>query len=438
MKADKYDMVIKGGLVIDPSIGFGSEADLFIKDKKIAKISRAGETPKKDFACSRSEDIIDASGKLVVPGLIDMHVHLREPGREDEETIATGCEAAAAGGFTSVCCMPNTSPTIDNQETVKFVLSRAEQADAHVYVIGAITKMIKGEELSEIGDLVKAGAVAISDDGNFVQNPEIMRRALEYAKMFNIPIISHAEDKFLCSGGVMNESYQSTRLGMKGCPAVGEEIAVLRDIKLCALTGGKVHIAHVSAAGAVKAIRQAKAEGINITAEACPHHFSLTDDEIGKEFNTNLRVNPPIRTRKDVDAVIEGLVDGTIDCIASDHAPHAEEEKIVEFDQAPPGMIGLETSLGLVKTFLIDKGFLSWSDAIGKMTYNPARILGLPGGSLDIGSGADITVIDPEKKWTVKKENFRSKSKNSPFIGWRLSGKVDYTILGGGIVYRAK
>ena len=438
MKADKYDMVIKGGMVIDHALGFGNAADLFIKDKKIVKISKTGATSKKEFAFIPSENIIDVSGKLVVPGLIDMHVHLREPGREDEETIITGCEAAASGGFTSVCCMPNTSPTIDNQETVKFVLSRAEQADAHVYVIGAVTKSIKGEELSEIGDLVKAGAVAISDDGNFVQNPEIMRWALEYAKMFDIPIISHAEDQFLCSGGVMNESFQSTRLGMKGRPAVGEEIAVLRDIKLCEFTGGRLHIAHVSTAGAVKAIRQAKAEGINITAEACPHHFSLTDDEIGKEFNTNFRVNPPIRSRKDVDAVIEGLVDGTIDCIASDHAPHAEEEKDVEFDQAPPGMIGLETSLGLIKTFLIDKGYLSWSDAVGKMTYNPARILGLSGGHLGIDAPADITVIDPEKKWTVKKENFRSKSKNSPFIGWKLSGKVDYTILGGRVVYKTK
>ena len=367
-----------------------------------------------------------------------MHVHLREPGREDEETIVSGCEAAAAGGFTSVCCMPNTNPVIDNQETVKFVLSRAEKADANVYVVGAITKSLKGEELSEIGDLIKAGAVAISDDGHFVQNPEIMRRALEYAKMFGITLISHAEDNFLCAGGIMNESFQSTRLGIKGRPAVAEEIAVLRDIRLCALTGGRLHIAHISAAGAVKAVRQAKADGIDVTAEASPHHISLTDDEIGKEFNTNLRVNPPIRTQRDVEAVIEGLVDGTIDCIASDHAPHAEEEKDVEFDQAPPGMIGLETTLGLIKTRLVDKGFLSWADAIAKMTYNPARILGLPGGTLEIGKAADITVIDPEKKWTVKKDGFRSKSKNSPFIGWKLSGKVEHTILGGRIVYKGK
>jgi dihydroorotase len=438
MKPAKYDMVIKNGLVIDPAIGFGHEADLFIKDGKISQIIKLSDVSKKDLAAIPAENVIDATGRLVVPGLIDMHVHLREPGREDEETIISGCEAAAAGGFTSVCCMPNTNPIIDNQETVKFVLSRADKADAHVYVVGAVTKSLKGEELSEIGDLVKAGAVAISDDGHFVQNPEIMRRALEYAKMFGITIISHAEDNFLCAGGIMNESFQSTRLGMKGRPAVAEEIAVLRDIRLCALTGGRLHIAHISAAGAVKAVRQAKADGIDVTAEASPHHISLTDDEIGKEFNTNLRVNPPIRTQRDVEAVIEGLIDGTIDCIASDHAPHAEEEKDVEFDQAPPGMIGLETTLGLVKTRLVDKGFLSWADAIAKMTYNPARILELPGGTLEIGKAADITVIDPEKKWTVKKENFRSKSKNSPFIGWKLSGKVEHTILGGRIVYRGK
>lgn len=436
MDSSKYDLVIRGGRVLDPALGFSTEADLFVEKGKVVKIVRETEATSKEIASVPSEHIVDAAGKLVVPGLIDMHVHLREPGREDKETVITGCQAAAAGGFTSVCCMPNTNPSIDNQETVKFVLSRAENADARVYVVGAITKMLKGEELAEIGDLVKTGAVAISDDGNYVQNPEIMRRALEYAKMFNIPIITHAEDQFLCGDGVMNESFEATRLGMKGRPAVGEVIAVLRDIKLCQFVGGKLHIAHVSTAGAVEAIRQAKKEGISVTAEACPHHFSLTDDEIGKEFNANLRVNPPIRTRKDVEAVIEGLVDSTIDCIVSDHAPHSQEEKDVEFDQAPPGMIGLETTLGLVKTRLIDKGYLSWADAVRKMTYNPARILGLSGGTLEEGSDADITIIDPDKKWTVKKEEFRSKSKNSPFIGWELSGKVRCTILGGRVVYR--
>jgi dihydroorotase len=296
--------------------------------------------------------------------------------------------------------------------------------------------MLKGEELAEIGDLVKSGAVAISDDGNYVQNPEIMRRALEYAKMFNIPLITHAEDQYLCADGVMNESYEATRLGLRGRPAVAEEIAVLRDIKLCQFVGGRLHIAHVTTSGAVEAIRQAKKNGVNVTAEACPHHFSLTDDEVGKEFNANMKVNPPLRTKEHVEAVIEGLIDGTIDCIASDHAPHSEEEKDVEFDLAPAGMIGLETTLGLVKTRLIDKGYLSWADAIRKMTQKPARILGLPGGTLEENSDADITIINPDKKWTVRKSKFRSKSKNSPFIGWQLSGVVEYTILGGRIVYR--
>ncbi|PKK84641.1 MAG: dihydroorotase [candidate division Zixibacteria bacterium HGW-Zixibacteria-1] len=438
MKSAKYDLVIKGGRVIDPTLGFVKEADVFVKDGVIAKIAKETQATLKEITSLPAENVIDASGKIVCPGLIDMHVHLREPGFEGKETIITGCRAAAAGGFTAVCCMPNTSPAIDNQETVRFVQSRAEGADARVYVVGAITKDLKGGELAEIGDLAKGGAVAVSDDGNYVQNPEIMRRALEYAQMFDIPIITHAEDEFLCGGGVMNESFEGSRLGMKGRPAVGEVIAVLRDIKLCQFVGGRLHIAHVSTAGAVEAIRQAKLEGVNVTAEAAPHHFTLTDDEIGKEFNTNLKVNPPLRTRKDVDAVIKGLVDGTIDCIASDHAPHSEEDKDVEFDQAPSGMIGLETTLSLVKSQLIDKGYLSWADAIRKMTQAPARILRLPGGTLEKGCVADITVIDPDRKWILKKENIHSKSQNSPFIGWKLTAKVTHTILGGRLVYTAK
>ncbi len=438
MKKQAYDLVIKGGLIIDPALGFGREAHLFIKDGKIAKIENDTRNSRKKIDSLPDDKVIDATGKIVIPGLIDMHVHLREPGREDEETIVSGCQAAAAGGFTTVCCMPNTFPVIDNQETVKFVLSRAEHADARVFVIGAVSKMRKGGELAEIGDLVKAGAVAISDDGDYVQNPQLMRCALEYARMFDIPIISHAEDQYLCADGVMNESFQSTRLGMKGRPAVGEVIAVLRDIKLCEFVGGRLHIAHVTTAGAVEAIRQAKAEGINVTAEVCPHHFCLTDDMIGEKFDTNLRVNPPIRTKADVEGIIEGLVDGTIDCIASDHAPHAEEEKDVEFDQAPPGMIGLQTTVGLVKTYLIDKGYLSWADAIRKMTKHPARILNLPAGTLKVDAPADITIIDSDKKWTVKNKDFRSKSKNSPFVGWKLSGKVSHTILGGRVVFDGK
>ena len=435
MGSKKYDMVISGGQVIDPALGFGKNALVFVKDGRIVSIETETVATRRVLKSFDDDQIVDATGKLVVPGLIDIHVHLREPGQEGAETIKSGCRAAAAGGFTSVCCMPNTHPRIDSQETVKFIQDRAKNADANVYVVGAITKNIAGEELAEIGDLVKMGAVAITDDGHYVQNPEIMRRALQYATMFGIPVAQHAEDSFLSEGGVMNESAQSARLGMKGRPEAAEEIAVLRDLTLCRITGSRLHIQHITTKRGVEAVRRAKAEGINVTTEACPHHFVLTDDEIGKTFNTNLKVNPPIRTQEDVNAVIEGLVDGTIDCIASDHAPHSFEDKDGEFDQAPSGMIGLETTLGLVKTYLIDKGYMNWADAIRKMTYNPARIFGLPGGTLATGSPADITIIDPDKKWKVKAENFHSLSQNSPFIGWCLSGKTYRTILGGQVVY---
>ncbi|MBN1212377.1 MAG: dihydroorotase [candidate division Zixibacteria bacterium] len=436
MTAYKYDLVIKNGQVIDPALGFGKKAFVLIKDGLIVGVEQETATLKKNLKNIPEDKIIDASDMLVVPGLIDVHVHLREPGREYAETIESGCRAAAAGGFTSICCMPNTSPCIDNQETVKFVQDRAHNSDARVYVFGAITKNIEGKELAEIGDLVSVGVVAITDDGHYVQNPDIMRRALQYSKMFNIPVAQHAEDDFLCAGGMMNESFQSTRLGIKPRPAVAEEIAVLRDIALARVTGARLHFQHITTKRAVDAIRRAKQEGISVTAEATPHHFTLTDDEIGKEFNTNLRVNPPLRTAEDRQAVIEGLIDGTIDCIATDHAPHSEEEKDCEFDQAPAGMIGLETCLGLVKSQLIDKGYLNWADAVRKMTINPARIFKLPGGTLASGRPADITVIDPNRKWKVKAENFKSKSKNSPFIGRMLSGQAAVTVLGGRVVYK--
>ena len=435
MATRKYDLVIANGKVINPEIGFAGNEHIYVRDGKIVEIMDDSPAAKKLIKTLDKDQVIDADGKLVVPGLIDIHVHLREPGREGAETIETGCRAAAAGGFTSVCCMPNTHPRIDNQETVKFVQDRAKTADAHVYVVGAITKSLEGKELAEIGDLVKMGAVAVTDDGKYVQNAEIMRRALEYARMFNIPVAQHAEDQQLVSGGVMNESYESTRLGLRGSPAAAEEIAVLRDIALCRLTGARLHIQHITTRRAIEAVRQAKREGIKVTCEASPHHFVLTDEEIGKEFNTHLKVNPPLRSKDDRDAVIAGLVDGTIDCIASDHAPHSEEQKDCEFDQAPSGMIGLETTLGLVKTYLVDKGYLDWADAIRKLTINPARIFNLPGGTLVEGGPADITIIDPDKKWTVRAEKFRSRSKNSPFIGFKLSGQVSRTILNGRTVF---
>lgn len=437
MASKKYDMVVSGGRVIDPALGFGKDAHVFIKDGEIAGVESDSAAVRKTIAGFDKDQIVDATGKIVVPGLIDVHVHLREPGREDAETILTGCQAAAAGGFTSVCCMPNTKPRIDSQETVRFVQDQAQRADARVYVAGAITKNIAGDELAEIGDLVKQGAVAITDDGMYVQNPAIMRRALEYARMFNIPVMQHSEDSFLVKDGVVNESFQSSRLGLKTRPAVAEEIAVLRDIALCRVTKSRLHVQHVSTRRAVEAIRQAKKEGVNVTTEACPHHFIFTDDEIGKSFDTNLRVNPPIRTKDDREAVIEGLVDGTIDCIASDHAPHPEEDKDCEFDHAPAGLIGLETTLALVKTYLIDKGYLNWADAVRKMTVNPVNIFKLKGGTLATGNVADITVIDPDKKWTVNKDKFRSRSRNTPYHGWKVNGKATTTILGGRIVYSA-
>lgn len=432
-----FDLIIINGRLIDPGLGFSKKADIGIKDGKIGRIFEDNELAKMDIEKYMTDRVINADGALVTPGLVDIHVHFREPGREDQETVKTGSRAAAAGGFTSVCCMPNTQPAIDNQETVKFVTSLAEKGDCRVYCIGAITKNREGEELSEIGDLVKAGVVAISDDGDYLQNPDMMRRALEYAGMFDIPVISHAEDIYLAAGGYMNESFQSTRLGMPGRPAVAEEIAILRDIKLAGFTGSRLHIAHVSTAGGVEAIRRGKAEGVRVTAEAAPHHFVLTDDLIGEAFDSNLRVNPPLRTEADRLAIVEGLVDGAIDCIACDHAPHSEAEKDVEFDQAPPGMIGLETSLGLSITYLVDKGLMTMPDLMRKMSINPAKIVKLPAPGLGVGETADITVIDPEAEWTVEKNAFHSKSKNSPFVGWKLKGKVIATIMDGRITHRA-
>lgn len=434
----QFDLLIINGLLMDPGFGFTKKADIGITDGVITCIFEKGKLTDEIIEKFPRDCVIDATGAVVTPGLVDLHVHFREPGREDKETVLTGSRAAAAGGFTAVCCMPNTQPAIDNQETVKFVTSLAEKGDCKVYCIGAITKNRAGKELSEIGDLVKAGVVAISDDGNYLQNPEMMRRALEYSKMFNIPVISHAEDEFLAGDGIMNESFESSRLGMPGRPAVAEEIAIIRDIKLAGLTGGRLHIAHVSTAGGVEAIRRGKAEGVKVTAEVTPHHFTLTDDLIGERFDTNLRVNPPIRSEADRQAAIEGLIDGTIDCIATDHAPHTEEEKDVEFDHAPPGMIGLETCLGLAITELADKGYLSMPDLVRKLTTNPAKIIGLRPNSLNEGEPADITIFNPEAHWTVKKERFFSKSKNSPFIGWKLKGRVLGTVMGGRVTYRGK
>jgi dihydroorotase len=357
----EFDLAVLGGRVIDPESRLDRIADIYVQDGLIKKISPKAAKGKLSSEL-RVKEVIDAKGKIVVPGLIDMHVHLREPGREDEETIYTGSCSAVEGGFTSVCCMPNTEPPIDNQEAVKFVYDKAKGAKCKVFCAGAVTKGQKGEELTEIFDLVQAGVVAISDDGKPVSNSQVMRNALEYCRMFDLPVISHCEDTNLSSGGVMHEGFVSTTLGMNGIPSIAEEIMVARDIKSAEFTRGRVHIAHVSTQGSVNLIREAKRRGIKITCETTPHHFTLTHDAV-KTFDTNAKVNPPLRTKRDVEAIKRGLKDGTIDCIATDHAPHSVEEKEVEFDFAPFGMVGLETALGLVVTELINKKVLSWPQA---------------------------------------------------------------------------
>lgn len=427
-------LVIQGGRVIDPGSNFDEEADLFIEKGRIKEI-RSRKTQKSSSRTSMP--VIDATEKIVVPGLIDMHVHLREPGREDEETIVSGSEAAMAGGFTGVACMPNTEPPIDDGSVVRFVLRKAESTPIKVYPVAAITKGRQGKELTEIGDLVSAGAVAVSDDGSPLSDPEIMRRALEYTKMFDIPIISHCEDLSLTSRGVMNEGRMSTLLGLRGMPPVAEEIMVARDIALTEYTGGRLHIAHVSTARSVELIREAKRRGVRVTAEATPHHFSLNDESL-RTFDTNLKMNPPLRTARDVEAIKEGLADGTIDVIASDHAPHSIEEKEVEFDAAPFGIIGLETTLGLVLTELVEPGVFDFSAAFATMTLHPAQILGVEGGRLQKGEKADVTIIDPLKKWTVAVHRFKSKSRNSPFGGRKLTGKIECVIIDGVTVFRSQ
>ena len=426
-KGLEFDLAITGGRVIDPESKTDRIADVFIRGGVVRRVEKAkGKI--------RAKEIIDAKGKVVVPGLIDMHTHLREPGREDEETIYTGSCAAVAGGFTSICCMPNTQPPIDNQETVKFVQQKAKEAKCRIYCIGCVTKGRKGEELTEINDLVQAGVVAISDDGRPVCNSQVLRNALEYSRMFDLPVISHCEDMDLSANGVMHEGFVSTNLGMCGIPAVAEETMVARDIALAEFTRARIHIAHVSTEGSVNLIREGKKRGVKVTCEATPHHFTLTD-EIIRTFDTNAKVNPPLRTKKDVEAIKRGLKDGTIDCVATDHAPHSIEEKEVEFDFAPPGLVGLETALGLVVAELINKRILSWTQAIARLSVNPSRILSLNGGRIKKNSPADITIIDPKATWVVDPSKFLSKSKNSPFGGRKLQGKVCHTIVDGKMVF---
>ncbi|GHT61467.1 dihydroorotase [Endomicrobiia bacterium] len=418
---------IKNIRIVDPSQKKDSVGNIFIENGKIvSKLS--GDVDKE----------IDGRGKIAVPGLIDVHSHLREPGHEDKETIYTGTRSAAKGGITTVFCMPNTKPVIDNAPAAEFILLKAQKEGlVNVFPIGCATKGSEGMELSEIGVLKKAGIVAVSDDGLPISNSQIMRRALEYTKMFKLPVISHSEDKELSKNGVMNEGKNSTILGLRGIPRQAEEVMVSRDIMLAELTGGYLHVAHVSTAGSVNLVRQAKEKGIKVTAETCPHYFALTDN-IVKVYDANTKMNPPLREQKDVDAIKHGLADGTIDCIATDHAPHIQEEKSREFDLAPFGIIGFETALSLILNELVDKGVLSLSDAIAKMTLNPAKIFNLIArGSLKEGSIADITIIDQKYSYKFEEESIVSKSKNSPFIGRKFNGGAVMTIVAGNVVWQA-
>jgi len=418
---------IKGGEIINPSGNFQGIGDLLIVDDQIAEI---GKKLKADGA-----EIIDAQGKIVCPGLIDMHTHLREPGREDEETIASGTKAALKGGFTAVACMANTDPAIDNATIVSFVREQAQRNGyVKVYPIGAITKGLKGEELAEMGEMKAAGAVAFSDDGKTLMNPSVLRSALQYSKLFGVSLLLHEEDLQLAGNGVMNEGYWSTLLGLPGIPAVAEEIMIARDLLLAEETAALVHFCHVSTKGAVSLIREAKRRGVKVTAEATPHHFSLTDASL-ENYAPVYRVSPPLRTETDMLAVREGLKDGTIDVIATDHAPHSREEKHREFSLAPTGMIGLETALGLTWTNLVRTGYLSKIQLVEALSTKPAQILRQPGGVLKSGVPADVLVFDPEQAWEVTEAQLVSKSKNSPYLGQSLFGQVESVWINGILKY---
>lgn len=421
-------LLIKNGHVIDPANNIDKITDVYIDKGFIEEI---GPDPELEGI---EMEIIDASGKIVAPGLVDMHCHLREPGYEYKEDIESGAKAAAAGGFTSIACMPNTKPVIDNAAIVSYIKSRSDSVGyANVYPIGAISKGLEGKELAEIGELKFAGAVGVSDDGRPVVGSGLMRRALEYSQMFDITVISHCEDLELADGGSMNEGFTATSLGLRGITRAAEEVMVSRDILIAEATHTKIHIAHVSTRGSVDLVRQAKKRGVQVTCETCPHYFSLTDKAC-EGFNTNAKMNPPLRTDDDVKAIKEGLADGTIDAIATDHAPHHIDEKNCEFANAYNGIIGFETALGLGIKCLVKTGVLTLNELIKKMTVNPSQILGLNKGSLTVNQPADIIIFDPDKEYTVDVSAFHSKSKNSPYDGWQLFGKPEYTIIGGNII----
>ncbi len=440
------NILIKNGHMVDPSQGIDGICDIMIENGKIKEIKQqrvaagpaSGDKGRKDREKADSRlTVIDAGGSLVIPGLVDMHVHLREPGFEYKETIKTGTEAAVRGGITTVCCMPNTKPVNDNASITAFIIQRAAQeGSCTVYPVGAITKGQRGEELAEFAIMYEAGCIAFSDDGRPVMDSLLMKRALEYSKILDAPVISHCEDLSLAAGGVMNEGLIAVTLGLKGIPPQAEEIMISRDIALAELTGGKLHIAHVSTAGSVEIIRAAKKRGVaDVTAETCPHYFHITE-EAAKDYDTSAKVNPPLRTKKDVEAIRQGLQDGTLDVIATDHAPHHRDEKLSEFDNAPSGISGLETSVGLSMK-LVEDGVLDMSRLIEKMAFNPSRILGLAGkgskGSLKPGFDADLVIIDTSREYRVDTGSFRSKGINTPFSGWTLRSRPAKTISNGRI-----
>ncbi len=429
-------LLLKNGTIVDPSQNLMAKRDVLI-ERDEGRGTRDGRilTVAENIVAEGAE-VIDCTGKFVVPGLVDMHVHFREPGEEHKETIATGSAAAVTGGFTTVCCMPNTKPPLDSVAAIEFVLQRANEVGlCRVLPIGSVSIGLKHEQLTEMAAMKEAGAVAFSDDGEPVQDGGFLRKVLAYAKVCDAVVILHCEDKSLTAGGVMNEGLTSLRLGLRGMPRAAEVTAVQRAVELAKLTGSKVHIAHVSTKEAVEIIRQAKERGVRVTAEVTPHHLTLTEEAVD-EYNTNAKMNPPLRTEEDVAALREALAEGVIDCIATDHAPHALEEKETTFDDAPFGIVGLETAVGVLWTELVHKANFPVMRLVEAMSTKPCQILGLDGGTLREGSRADITVIDPNAEWVVQPEKFRSKGKNTPYAGWTLKGKVVMTICNGQIVFR--
>jgi dihydroorotase len=423
-------ILIRGGRVLDPANSLDAVQDLLLQDGKVTKLGSKLTAPP-------GATVIDAAGKAVCPGFIDMHVHLREPGHEYKETVATGTRAAAAGGFTAVCCMANTSPVNDNRSITDYILARARsEGVVRVYPIGAVTRGLEGKELAELAELAEAGCVGFSDDGKCVMNAELYRRAMEYTLPFVAPVISHAEDHTLSRHGAMHEGVVSTELGLRGIPAAAEDVMVARDILLAELTGAHVHIAHLSTAGAVRLVREAKARGVRVTAEGTPHHLLLTDEAV-RAWDANMKMAPPLRTKRDTEALVEALADGTIDCVATDHAPHAVADKEGEFDGAANGIVGLETAFTVLHDRLVRPGVLPLATLISRLSRDPARLLNLPGGSLTVGAAADVTLVDPEAAVTIDPARFAGKSRNTPFGGWRATGAPWKTIVAGKVVWEA-